>query len=262
MIKKNHRLLVIDIGNSNIDLGIYKGSQLLTKQNISTRKNGTAYEYFVFIQKIIETANDNQQIDAVIACSVVPQLTKIIFDSAKQIGCNKFFEVSSSTNLDMTIDLDNPEELGADRLVNAYGAFLKHQQFVIVVDYGTATTFDVISQSGVYLGGVICAGLKLNLDSLARKTAKLPLIDMAIPDNIIGKNTITSMQSGIIFGHGAMSDGLIDKIALEENKKPIVIATGGLANIMHKISNNIDLVDNHLTIWGLMNIYYKFFADS
>lgn len=256
----NNSLIVADIGNTNIVIGVYQNRQLKKVWRISTNQALTADEYYLTIKALLAKHLTDKP-TAALVCSVVPSVTDNILNSLKQVGCNKVYELKEAKKIGINIKIDNPQELGMDRLVNAYAAFLKYKKPLIVIDYGTATTFDVVNCQGEYIGGIISTGLKLSLKALVENTAKLPTISLTAPKSVIGKNTVNSMQSGLMFGYAAMCDGMVEKINKELSKKLLVIATGGLAKIMHKLSNRVDYLEEDLTINGLEKIYYQLFSN-
>ncbi len=258
------KLLAVDIGNSNLVLGLYDDQKLQKSWRIESRLGATADEYYIVIKALLHNFGNP---DAAVFCSVVPEISRQLINCFKLLAIKSVLEVTNSSDLGMPILIDNPTELGADRLVNAYGAYLKHKKALIIVDFGTATTFDIVNDKGQYLGGIISCGIKLSLDALVENTALLPNIKLELPNKLIGKNTVESMQSGIIYGYGYMCEGLLKAIKKELGLNPIVIATGGLANIMHNISLNrmfeeklteeINIVDEDITLWSLLQIYQK-----
>ena len=260
MIDDNNCLIVVDIGNTNIVMGVYQNKELKKIWRIETLHAYIADEFYLTVKSLI-SKNLTKKPTAALICSVVPDITKNVITGIKKIGCDKIFELTDVHKIGMRIKIDNPQELGMDRLVNAYAAFLKYKTSLIVIDYGTATTFDIVNSSGEYIGGVISAGLKLSLKALVENTAKLTMIPLEAPKSVIGKNTVNSMQSGLMLGYALMCDGLVDKITSEIKDKPLVVVTGGLAKIMHTLINRIDHLEEDLTIWGLKEIYYRFFAN-
>lgn len=250
-------LLVVDVGNSHTVLGLYEKETLKEHWRIATNASVTTDELGVLLLNLFQARGvEPASIQAVICASVVPPLmhaTRRVF--------RRYFDVTpsfvtSQTPLGMPILCDNPKEVGADRLVNAVAAFEQYQKACIVVDFGTATTFDVVNAKGEYVGGVIAPGLGTSLDALFVKAAKLPRVEVAKPPTAIGKNTVTSMQSGIVYGYVGLVDGLVERVRSEMGAKEVmVLATGGLAGLIARESQTISHVERFLTLDGLRRIY-------
>lgn len=250
-------VLVIDVGNTNTVLGIYEGEELLKYWRISTDKNKTSDEYGMLIDRLFSyNGYKLTEVESVIISSVVPPLMYSL--QAMSIKyCNKeALVIGPGIKTGMNIIYDNPREVGADRIVNAVSAYRKYGGPVIIVDFGTATTFCAVSENGDYLGGVISPGIKISSEALFLRAAKLPKVELAKPEKVICRNTVNSMQSGIIFGYVGLVDYLVDRMKRElnlENAK--VIATGGLSTLIAEESKNIDKVDKLLTLEGLRMIH-------
>ena len=245
-------LLAIDIGNSDIVAGIFKGDDLLSTIRITTDTNKTPEEYAVifsdfFINNGIEISALKQ---SVISC-VVPELSDVLMLTVEKHFNIEPLMVSSVIETGMPILYEDPNEVGADRIANSVAAYRKYSTSLIVVDFGTATTFDCISENGEYLGGAISPGISISSRALFENASKLPEVDLIKPKKVIGKNTVESIQSGIIYGYAALVDGLIEKISNHMSSKPKVIATGGLARLIANESNKIEEVDEYLTLKGL-----------
>lgn len=249
-------LLAIDIGNTNIVAGIYKDETPLLTFRISTDKSKTADEYAVLLSDLIEKNGIKASTlsSSIISC-VVPQLYDVFIETVKRYFHIQPLMVGSNIKTGMPILYDNPEEVGADRIANSVAAFQKYRGCLIIVDFGTATTFDCVSQKGEYLGGVISPGITVSSDALFFKASKLPRVEFIKPANVIGKNTVESIQSGIVHGYAALVDGVIDKISKYLVDRPRVIATGGLATLIADESERIEEVDDHLTLKGLVHLY-------
>ena len=251
-------LLVIDIGNSNITFGIYKNNKLINHWRLTTDKNKTVDSYGIDFCNIFFFSNvERNSINGVIISSVVPPLENIIKEMS-----NKYFDiepmiVSPGIKTGMAIHLDNPRELGADRIVNAVAAYEKFKTSVIIVDFGTATTFDYVSDNGVYEGGVISPGVRISLEALVKNTSKLPNVDIKKVKNIVASNTVDAIQSGIYYGYVGLVDGIIKRMKTEKKETSKVIATGGLANLIFSESTEIEIVDEFLTLEGLNILYNK-----
>lgn len=253
-------LLAIDIGNSHTVLGIFNGPNLCYQWRINTRHDITTDElaglfYSLFSMKNI---NQNDMSDVIIA-SVVPQLQPAINNYVKKYLEKEPLIVNNKMRTGMKILTDYPEEVGADRIVNAVAAYDRYRCALIVVDFGTAITFDCVSAAGDYLGGIIAPGMAISLDALGRRTAKLPRVDISTPPaSVIGKNTVDAMKAGILFGYGSMVDGLVRKISSAmPTVAPKIIATGGMAELIKPYSETIEQVEPLLTLEGLYLLHEK-----
>ncbi len=254
-------LLVIDVGNTNIVFGIYGGEELLYDWRISTEKSRTSDEYGLLLEQVARYYGfEKMKIKDIIISSVVPPLMKTLSNM-----CIKYFDrepivVGPGLRTGMHIKYDNPREVGADRIVNGVAAYEKYGGPLIVVDFGTAITFDAINGEGDYLGGAITPGIKISSEALFFETSKLPKVEVEMPENIIGKNTINSMQAGISYGYVGMVDYIIEKMVEEMdpiNKDVRVVATGGFAKLISSESSYIEKVDQMLTLSGLRIIYER-----
>lgn len=254
-------LLAIDAGNTNIVFAAMKDGEILHKWRISTASARTADEYMVWISQLLEMAGIKpQDINAAIIATVVPSTVFHL----RQL-CETYFNVQplivgdGGVDLGIDIKLPNPAEVGADRLVNAVAGHDRYPGALILIDFGTATTFDVVGADGSYHGGVISPGINLSLDALHRAAARLPKIAVEIPDQdkVIGKSTIEAMQSGMMWGYIGLIEGLVDRITAQFGERMTVVATGGLATIFESQSQAIDHVDRDLTLHGLHLIYER-----
>ncbi|MFZ9888257.1 MAG: type III pantothenate kinase [Myxococcota bacterium] len=245
-------LLVIDCGNTNIVLGLYDGERLVHHFRISTRRHATSDEYGTQILALVRHWNvDPHTVHGGIIASVVPQLNRALTGA-----CERYFGwvpllVGPGMKTGMPILIDNPAEVGADRIVNAVAAWHRHRQALIVVDFGTATNFDVVSPKGEYLGGAIAAGVDISIDALFARAAKLPRIEMKPPPRVIGKNTVGALQSGLFYGYVGLVDELVTRMREELGGEARVIGTGGLASLFMGVSRTLDELDEHLTLDGL-----------
>lgn len=256
--KEKIMLLTIDIGNTNIAIGIFEKEKLTHHWRISTNKLKTSYEYGIDFCNLFFYSNIlKEQVKGIIISSVVPSLQDEI-----ELMCNKFFNiqpliVSPGIKTGISIKIENPKELGADRVVNAVAAFTKYKKACIVVDFGTATTFDYISEKGEYEGGLISPGLFISLGALAEKTSKLPSVDFHKPSKVVATNTVEAIQSGVFYGYIGLVKEIIKRIKLEKESNPLVIATGGISSIISKEIKEINIVDPYLTLEGLKILYEK-----
>ncbi len=253
-------LLAIDVGNSQTVCGIFRNNELFCHWRLKTDREKTADELAAGFQALFSMHNIQfADITGVIIASVVPtqQLAWQEF-SVKYVDCSPLLINTPALQSNITVAIDNPSEVGADRIVNAEAAFARFNNTVIVVDFGTAITFDCISSRGEYLGGAIMPGMSISLDALASRTAKLPRIDITMPPlKAIGANTVDAIKSGLLFGYGAMVDGLIEKLSAEFTDPPQIIATGGMAELLSGYSESIQHVDPLLTLKGLHLLYEK-----
>ena len=252
-------LLVIDAGNTNVVFAVFDGDNLMGQWRISTDARRTADEYGVWLTQVLEHSGVNpQDIKGAVLASVVPQALFDLRQLARRYFNTELLVIGDprmKINIGVGVIIDNPREVGADRLVNAFAAWKKYHQALIVVDFGTATTFDVVSGEGNYIGGVIAPGVNLSLDALQRAAAKLPTVAIQKPSKIIGTNTVGAMQSGIYYGYVGLIEGIAGRIKTEYGKPMKVIATGGLASLYAKASPLIEHLEPDLTIYGLKDLY-------
>lgn len=256
-------LLVIDIGNTNIVLGIYRDETLVCAWRIRTERNATEDEFNVIACGLFATGGiDPARIERTIISSVVPPMANIL-----DAFCRKYLGhaprwVDPRQASPMPILYSNPAEVGADRIVNAVAAFHRHPGRLIVIDFGTATTFDVISEKGEYLGGAISPGIMIAAEALFMKASKLPRVEIfTAPQQVVGKDTAASIQSGIIFGYAGLVDGMVRRIR-QESGNARVLATGGLAPLMADVCESIDAVEPNLTLEGLRLIDQRLLASQ
>lgn len=249
-------LLVIDVGNTNIVLGIYKGEELMDHWRVSTNRLRTTDEYGVLIRNLFYLNGVNaDEINAIIISSVVPPVVPTL-----ERMCQRYFDltplvIGPGVKTGMDIKYDNPREVGADRIVNAVAAYEKFGGPVIIIDFGTATTFCAVDKKGTYLGGSICPGIGISTDALVQRTAKLPRIEVVRTDKVICRNTVESMQAGVYYGFVGQVDGIVARMRKELGCKAKVVATGGLAVIIAPATDSIDIVEPMLTLEGLRIIY-------
>lgn len=250
-------LLAIDVGNTNTVLGVYEGSKLVRHWRIQTIQERTVDEYGVLFQGFTGSMTPKPRIDGVIISCVVPPLANTIEAvSRTYLGIEPVL-VGPGTRTGMAVLYDNPREVGADRIVNAVAAYERTRDTTIVVDFGTATTFDYISAKGEYVGGVITPGPGISLEALYQRAAKLYRVEMTKPPRVVGRNTVHAIQSGIIFGYVAMVDGLVRRIQQENGVKARVLATGGFAELLAPESETIEEVDEFLTLDGLRILHER-----
>ena len=255
-------LLAIDVGNTNIVLGIFEGQALVVSWRLATLHDRTADELWVLVSRLLARGGIAVgQIDGVIVSSVVPPLTRAVSEMLVQALGREPLLVDDS-NAGLPIRYENPADVGADRLVNAVAALAlygKLERPVIVVDFGTATTFDAVSARGEYLGGVICPGVEISADALFQRTARLPRVDVRKPSELIGRTTEASMQSGLFFGYVAMVEGIVERLRrdLGAEARAVCVATGGLASAIIEETDVIDHVDLDLTLTGLRLVWEK-----
>ncbi|MCX7857042.1 MAG: type III pantothenate kinase [Deltaproteobacteria bacterium] len=251
-------LLVIDIGNTNIVCGVYKGDELVEHFRLGTDIEKTVEEYAILINSLLSIHKLSfEKIDgAIISCVVPPLLLTFQTLLRKFINVDPII-VEPGIKTGMPILYENPAELGADRIVNAVAGYETYKRSLIIIDFGTATTFDYVSQKGEYYGGAIVPGIMISLEALFERASKLPRVELTKPRSVIGRNTIQAMQSGIIFGYASLVDGIVKKMKDEVKTDSFVVATGGLARLMHNVSETIDEIDEFLTLRGLKILYEK-----
>lgn len=251
-------LLVIDVGNTNIVLGIFDGKTLLDHWRISTDRLRTTDEYGVLVRNLFYLNHANsEEIDAIIISSVVPSVMPTL-----ERMCQRYFGIAPliigpGIRTGMDIKYDNPREVGADRIVNAVAAYELYGGPVIIIDFGTATTFCAVDKKGDYLGGSICPGIGISTDALVQRTALLPRIEVRRTDRVICRNTVESMQAGVYYGFVGQVDGIVSRMRRELGTNARVVATGGLAVIIAPATKSIDLVEPMLTLEGLRIIYER-----
>lgn len=255
-------LLVFDVGNTNIVVGVYEDRKLLDVWRLSTNPPRTSDEYGMIAINLFEKANLNyKDVDAVVVSSVVPNIMYSLEHMIRKYFSVEPLVVGPGVKTGINIKYDNPKEVGADRIVNAVAALEIYKRSLIIVDFGTATTFCAVGEKGDYYGGCISPGIKISSDALFERAAKLPRIELVKPPTVICKNTVSSMQAGIIYGYVGLVDYIVNKMMDEMiklgEKKPYVVATGGLAKLISSESRTIQEVNPILTLEGLRIIYEK-----
>jgi type III pantothenate kinase len=250
-------LLVLDVGNTNTTLGLYNGDTLTHSWRLTSERQRTVDEYGIMCRSLLNLCDlKSDSITGIAVSSVVPPLDFTLYKMA-EIYFNMQPLFISAKNAGMPLRIDNPAEVGSDRIVNAVAAFEKYGGAAIIVDFGTATNFDVISKNGEYMGGIICPGIQISADALFQRAARLYRVDIRHPEKVIGTNTTACVQSGLYYGSIGLVDGILEKMIEELGVEAHVIATGGLAPLISKGSRLIQSVDQDLTLEGLKLIYYR-----
>ena len=257
-------LLAFDVGNSNIVLGVFKDGKLIQNWRLETDNNKSADEYGMIINQLFSYEGlEINQVKDVIISTVVPSMLFTLQHLSSKYFNKRAIVIEPGVKTGLIIKYDNPKQVGADRIVNAVAAYSKYGGPLVVIDFGTATTFCAVSENEEYLGGTIAPGLKISSEALFEKTAKLPKVELEEPGHTICRNTIQSKQSGLVYGPVGMVDFVVRKMKEElrectkSGKEPLVIATGGLATLIDQESSCIDYVDKMLTLEGLEIIYRK-----
>ena len=249
---------MLDVGNTNTVLGVYEEDELKFHWRIETSRNKTEDEYGMTVKNLFQHVGIAlDQIEGIIISSVVPP----IMFSLEQM-CQKYFNikpmiVGPGMKTGLNIKYENPREVGADRIVNAVAAIHEYGSPLIIVDFGTATTYCYIDEDGNYMGGAIAPGITISTEALYSRAAKLPRIEIIRPDNIVGKNTVSAMQAGILYGYVGQVDGIVNRMKEQSKKQPTVVATGGLAPLIGEEAQSIDIIDPLLTLKGLCLIYKR-----
>ena len=258
MDNSNNTILVIDAGNTNTVLGLYQGSSLRALWRLATNREQTADEYGIVIHNLFAFEKIQiSDVSGIMIASVVPPLNAVLTEMAQKYFKMEPLFLGPGTRTGMAILVDTPQEMGADRVADAVAAFEKYGGPCIVIDFGTAITFDCISPKGEYLGGVIMPGIGIAAEALFQRTAKLPHVEIREPERVIGTNTISHIQSGLFYGAVDAVDGMLDRLCAVMGKQTKVIATGGQAPLVAGASKYKPTIDSSLTLDGLRIIYYR-----
>jgi len=251
-------LLVVDVGNTQTHFGTYEGGELVEHWRFATVRDSTADEIGAALRNLVELRGvELDQIDSSIVSSTVPQLGPQWLEMTERYLGHEMLVVGPGFKTGMPLRYDNPREIGADRLVNAVAAYERTQGACIVVDFGTAITYDPVSAKGEYLGGIISPGVEISVEALASRAAKLPKVDLEPPRALIGKSTIEAIRSGVIYGFAAMVDGIVARLLEEMGEETATIATGGLAHHIVPFTERIDEIDDLLTLEGLRILFER-----
>lgn len=253
-------LLAVDVGNTNIVIGVFRGETLIHSWRLTTIRDRTADELGILITDLCDRYEIRQpEISGIVIASVVPPLTSTLVAMVAEYFGRVPLLFEPAVNAGIPVLIDNPAEVGADRVVNSIAAFASYGAGlpIVVIDFGTATTFDAVSAKGEYLGGVICPGPQVSADALVQRTAKLPRIDVRKPARVIGTSTIGAMQSGLFWGYVDMVEGLVRRMKVELGGSATVVATGGLASIVAPEATCVDHVDQELTLRGLRLVWER-----
>lgn len=249
-------LLVIDVGNTNVTIGVFDKDTLVQSWRLSTKIARTEDEYGIFLMNLLKEFKLDEEIKNAVICSVVLPLTEML-----EVAIKKYLKVDSlivshkiKTNVELKTDI--PSQIGADRIANATAAVSLYNAPAIVVDFGTATSFDIVNSKNEFIGGIITAGMKIQAEALSNKTSKLPKLNIEAVENVIGRNTIDAMLSGVVRGHAAMIDGLITECEKELGQKATIIATGGFSSVISKYLNRkFDYINPDLTLIGAKKLF-------
>ena len=251
-------LLALDAGNSNITIGAFEGRNLVAHWRLRTVPEQTADEWGILLSNLFVPAGlDISNVHGIIISSVVPPIDTTLAAMTQRYFRTEAMFITPRTNLGIAVRYDNPSEVGADRLVNGVAGFNKYGGPCVVVDFGTTINFDVISAEGDYLGGAIAVGIKIAIDALFTKTARLPLVDFRAPKDVVGTNTVSSIQSGLYYGTVGMIDGILERMIEKLGPDTKTVATGGQAQWIVSGSRYLKLVDDHLTLEGLQMIWER-----
>jgi type III pantothenate kinase len=251
-------LLVVDVGNTQTHFGTFRGTELLEHWRFATVRDSTADQLGAALRNLLELRGYSfEDLSASIVSSTVPQLEPEWTAMASRYLGHEMLAVGPGTKTGMAIRYDNPREIGADRLVNAVAIRDRYKRAAVCVDFGTATTFDVVSREGEYLGGALMTGIEISLEALSERGARLPKVDLAPPKGVIGKNTIDAIRSGVVYGYAGAIDAIMRRLYDELGERTAVIATGGLAGLVVPYTEELEEIDDLLTLTGLRLLYER-----
>jgi type III pantothenate kinase len=251
-------LLVADVGNTDTVLGVFEGPVLRVSWRLTSRREQTADEYGIFIEALLRSGGiEPRAISAIAISNVVPPVQQTLERMCEKYFAVAPFVVEPAVNSPIPVRVDNPAEVGPDRIVNAVGALARHHPPLIVIDFGTATTFDCVSRHGEFVGGAIAPGIRTAADALLTRAARLFRVELVRPKDAIGRNTVTNIQSGLVYGYAGLVDGLVSRMQAELGGGATVVATGGLASLVAEVTRTIQHVDPDLTLEGLRLIYER-----
>lgn len=250
------KFLAVDIGNTNITIGFFRGDTIEKTWRLSTDHQKTSDEYGLLLLNLLQQVGE-REIDGACISSVVPPLQPVFEETIKNFFGKSPVVLGPGVKTGIAIMYENPKEVGADRIANAVGGYFRYKRPLIIVDFGTATTFDYITGKGEYMGGAIAPGIGIASEALFQRTSKLPKVEFQEPARIVGRNTVESIQSGLFYGYVSLVDGMIKLMKAEIKENPLVIATGGYAPLIANKSRTIKIVDPHITLYGLKYIFEK-----
>lgn len=251
-------LLALDVGNTNITIGTFEEARLKAHWRLRTVHERTTDEFGILLRNLFTLFSlDLSRVDGIVISSVVPPLDFALASMARRYFDTEAMFVTHETDTGLTIRYDNPREVGADRIVNSVAAFHKYGGPCVVVDLGTAITFDAVSAHAEYLGGLICPGITISIEALFSKTARLPLVDLREPKHLIGTNTVASMQAGLYYGAVGMIDGILERLIKQLGAETRTVATGGQAELIVPGSRYLNGIDDNLTLEGLQLIWER-----
>jgi type III pantothenate kinase len=257
-LQEAYVLLALDAGNSNITIGAFEGRDLISQWRLRTVREQTADEWGILLHNLFEPAGlDIHKVNGIIISSVVPPIDSTLAFMTRRYFSTEAMFVGSDTDLGLKVLYDNPKEVGADRLVNGVAGFYKYGGPCVIVDMGTTINFDVISKNGEYLGGAIGVGIGMSINALFTKTARLPLVDLQPPKDVVGTNTVASIQSGLYYGAIGMVDGILERIVQKLGPETKMVATGGQAHLIVSGSRYLKIVDEAITLEGLRMIWER-----